>query len=120
MAAGGHCPPELSGMFAFTEASAFCCRPDRVASVKISSHLSFDPSNGDIPLLVSRLLLALSAQRHWRACVGHTFRGAVAPEGVETAGNLLCLLQSRPRQPSAVRMLAADPAAGPGSLQPPA
>lgn len=48
---GEHCPPELSGMFAFTEAGAFCCRLDRVASVKISSHLSFDLSNGDIALL---------------------------------------------------------------------
>lgn len=39
------------GMFAITKASAFCCHPGTVASIKISSHLSFDLSNGGIPFL---------------------------------------------------------------------
>lgn len=33
--------------------------------------------------------------------MGHTLRCAVAPKDVETAEDLLCLLQSLPRQPSA-------------------
>ena len=40
------------GMFAITKASAFCCHPDTVASIKVSSHLSFDLSKGDIPFLL--------------------------------------------------------------------
>lgn len=39
------------GMFAITKASAFCCHPDMVASINVSSHLSFDLSRGNIPSL---------------------------------------------------------------------